>query len=239
MKKIFLIWLLVPFLGMGQSKNVINVTRLFPKADKVAELEKALAMHAQKFHTGDWKWRVFRIVSGPDAGGYHITEGPNTWDMIDKRGDLGAEHTADLAKNVLPLTTGTGMQSYSVYDSTLSTVQLTDYADKILITRMFPKPGMVAGTTELIKKLKKVWQAGKESMAVYSAVASGPPQFMMVNRMKGGLKEMDPSFLKPTAERFNEVYGAGAWDYYLADYAKCVESRWSEMLFLRADLSSK
>ena len=84
-----------------------------------------------------------------------------------------------------------------------------------------------------------MWQAGKESVAVYSAVASGPPQFMMVNRMKGGLKEMDPSFLKPMAERFNEVYGAGAWDYYLADYAKYVESRGSELLFLRADLSSK
>jgi len=57
--------------------------------------------------------------------------------------------------------------------------------------------------------------------------------------MKAGLKELDPSFRKPLPERFNEVYGAGAWDYYLTDYAKNIESRWSELLFFRADLSSK
>ena len=239
MKKIFLLLLLIPFLGIGQAKNVINVTRIFPKPDKIAELEKALATHAQKYHTGDWKWRVFEIQSGPDAGGYHITEGPASWEGLDKRGDLGAEHMADWTKNVSSLTSGMGSQSYSVYDSSLSTVLLTDYADKILINRLFPKPGMLNGVQELIKKMKKVWQAGSESVAVYAALGSGAPQYITVTRMKGGLKELDPSFRKPLPERFNEVYGAGAWDYYLADYAKNIESRWSELLFFRADLSSK
>jgi hypothetical protein len=40
-------------------------------------------------------------------------------------------------------------------------------------------------------------------------------------------------------ERFNAANGAGSWDTYLADYAKYVENRWSELLFYRADLSSK
>ena len=173
MKKIFLLWLLVPLLGISQNKNVVNVTRIFPKADKILELEKAIAAHAQKYHTGDWKWRVFEIQSGPDAGGYHITEGPNSWDVLDKRGDLGAEHTADWAKNVASLTSGMGSQSYSVYDPDLSTVQLTDYTDKILINRINPKPGMVGGTIELIKKLKKVWQASNETVAVYSTDRKG------------------------------------------------------------------
>jgi hypothetical protein len=239
MRKIFLLWLLVPLMGLSQAKNVINVTRIFPKSDKILELEKALASHSQRYHTGDWKWRVFEIQSGPDAGGYHITEGPNSWEALDKRGDLGAEHTADWAKNVSPLTTGLGSQSYSVYDSALSTVQITDYADKILISRLNPKPGMVGGTLEIIKKMTKVWQAGNESVAVYATIGSGGPQYAMVTRMKAGLKELDPAFRKPMPERYSDVYGAGAWDYYLADYAKIVESRWSELLFLRADLSSK
>jgi hypothetical protein len=239
MRKIFLLLLLLPLLGISQNKNVVNATRIFPKADKILEFEKALANHAQKYHTGDWKWRVFEIQSGPDAGGYHITEGPNSWETLDKRGDLGAEHTADWAKNVSTLTTGAGSQSYAVYDTALSTVQITDYADKILINRVSPKPGMVVGVIEIIKKLKKVWQAANETVAVYATVASGAPQYLMVSRMKAGLKELDPAFRKPLPERFNEVYGAGAWDYYLADYAKNVESRWSELLFLRADLGSK
>jgi len=239
MKKIFLLWLLLPLLGIGQNKNVINVSRVFPKPEKVPEFEKGLAAHAQKYHTGDWKWRVFTIETGPDAGGYHITEGPNTWEALDKRGDLGAEHMADWAKNVAAYTTSAGSQSYSVFEANLSTVQLTDYADKIQITRYFPKPGMTGGMIDMIKKLKKVWQAGNQSIAVYTAAASGPPQYILVNRMKNGLKELDASYLKSMPERFNDVYGAGTWDYFAAEYAKNLESRWSELLFLRADLSSK
>jgi hypothetical protein len=98
---------------------------------------------------------------------------------------------------------------------------------------------MVVGVTGLIKKLKKVWESGKETVAVYSAEYSGAPQFITSTRLKAGLKELDESFRKPLAERFNAVYGEGSWDYYLGDYAKYVESRWSEMLFYRADLSSK
>jgi hypothetical protein len=239
MRKIFLLFMLVPLLGMSQTKNVINSFRIFAKPDKNAELEKALAAHGQKYHTGDWKWRVFEIKTGPDAGGFHVVEGPNTWEAIDGRGDLGAEHLADWNKNVSPLTTGMGTQSYSTYNADMSTVQLTDYADKIMLTHIFPKPGMIVGVTGLINKLKKVWQAGNESVAVYSSVASGPPQFVTSTRLKAGLKELDDSYRKPMQERYNAVYGDGAWDSYLADYAKFVETRWSELLFYRADLSSK
>ena len=102
MKKYLLLLVLIPFIGFSQTKNVVSVRRFFPKLDKVLELEKALTAHAQKYHTGDWKWRVFEISSGPDAGGYHVVEGPNSWTTLDSRGNLGAEHTADLAKNILP-----------------------------------------------------------------------------------------------------------------------------------------
>lgn len=239
MKKIIFLCMLVPLLGVGQTKNVINSFRISAKADKGAEMEKALAAHAQKYHTGNWKWRVFEIQTGPDAGGFQINEGPLGWDEFDSRGNLGAEHTADWDKNVAPLTTGMGTQSYSTYEAEMSTVQLTDYSDKIIINHMYPKPGMVKGVIDLIKKLKKVWTAGNESVAVYSAAYSGEPQYITVTRLKAGLKELDDSYRKPLPERFNSVYGEGTWDYYLADYAKSVEHRWSEMLFYRADLGSK
>lgn len=239
MRKIFLLFMLVPVFGISQEKNVISSFRVFPKVEKSLEFEKAFAAHAQKYHTGDWKWRVFEIQSGPDAGGFHVVEGPLSWEQFDTRGNLGAEHTADWAKNVMPLTADRGTAAYSEFNAELSTVQLTDYADKIILNHILPKPGMIIGVTGLIKKLKKVWEAGKESVAVYSVEASGPPQFITSTRMKAGLKELDESYRKPLPERYDVVYGEGAWDYYLADYAKYVESRWSEMLFYRADLSSK
>ncbi|HEX5652310.1 MAG TPA: hypothetical protein VFX58_04520 [Chitinophagaceae bacterium] len=239
MRKLFLLCLLIPLFGISQNKNVVSTFRVFPKPDKITEFNKAFTAHAQKFHKGDWSWRVYSIESGPDAGGFHVTEGPLSWDQFEKRGNLGAEHTADWDKNVSPLTTGAGTSGYSEYNTDLSTVQVGDWADKIIITHMFPKPGMILMARDMVKLMKKAWEAGNESVAVYFAASSGAPQITTVNRLKAGLSELATGYRKPMPERFNAVNGEGAWTNYLADYAKCIEHRWSEMLFFRADLSSK
>ena len=38
MRKLFILVLLIPVLGIGQTKNVVNSTRVFPKADKVSRI---------------------------------------------------------------------------------------------------------------------------------------------------------------------------------------------------------
>src|SRR5213595_1723039 len=124
MRKLALLCLLVPAMVLGQKKNVVNANRVFPKVDKVLEFEKALAAHAQKYHTGDWKWRVFEIQSGPDAGGYLTAEGPTSWEALDGRGNLGAEHTNDWNKSVAPYVTDKFEATYGIYVDSLSTVEL-------------------------------------------------------------------------------------------------------------------
>jgi len=239
MRKYFFVLLLTPLLGIGQTKTVLTSNRLFAKNDKVSEFEKALANHAQKYHTGDVKWRVWSIQSGPDANGYMVTEGPSTWDMLDGRGDISAEHTADWEKNVLSLTTGEGQSGYYDFDADLSTVQLTDYADKIVITHITAKPGKINDVKNLITKFKKVWEDGKESVAVYSTAFSGEPGFIYVTRLKNGLKELASDYRKRSSERYNNVYGSGSFDTWLKDYADAVQSRWSEILIYKPELSSK
>jgi hypothetical protein len=162
MRKLIVLWLFIPFIGMSQTKNVVNSSRYFPKVDKVAEFEKALAAHA---HTGDWKWRVYEIESGPDASGYHVSEGPNSWEQLDNRGQLSAEHTADWNKNVAIYLTDKYSSTYSVFQDSLSTVNLTDYADKINITHWYPKIGWGGKLNDVIKKMKKAWTAGGESVS--------------------------------------------------------------------------
>jgi hypothetical protein len=240
MRKLIAILLAVlPFIGMSQTKNVLSTNRVFPKVDKVLEFEKAIASHAQKYHSGDWKWRVFEIQSGPDAGGYHITEGPTSWSATDTRGNLGTEHNNDWNKSVAIYLTDRGSAGYSTYDDSLSTVGLTDFTDKIIINHICPKPGMVNAVRDMIKKMRKAWVAGNESMAVYNSIASGEPQITLVSRLKGGLKELEDGYRKPFTERYDAANGSGSFAKYLEDYAKNVESRWSEMLSYRADLSSK
>ncbi len=239
MRKYFFMLLLVPFVGLSQTKTLLTSNRVFAKNDKAAAFEKALANHAQKYHTGDVKWRVWSIESGPDAGGYMVTEGPSSWSLLDGRGDISTEHTADWENNVLPLTTGQGQGGYFDFKEDLSTVLLTDYADKIVINHMTAKPGKIGHLKELISKLKKVWEVSKESVAVYSVAYSGEPGYIAVTRLKGGLKELADDYRKPLKERYEEVFGAGSFDVWLKDYADAVQYRWSELLTYKPKLSSK
>ena len=221
------------------TKNVISTHRVFPKMDKVLEFEKALAAHAQKYHSGDAHWRVFVVQSGPDIGGYHITEGPKSWESEDTRGDLGEEHTLDWNKNVAIYLTDRQSGGYSVYIDSLSTVALGDFSDKINITHIYPKIGMGDQVVSIIKKLKKTWVAAGVTVAVYTASSSGSAQYTLVTRYKQGLKERETGFRKPFKERHEVANGKGAYAQYLKDGAAFIEESWSELLFLRKDLSSK
>ena len=233
------VWLLLPFMGVSQVKNVVSAERYFPKMDKVLDFEKALAAHAQKYHTGDWKWRVFEIQSGPDAGGFQVNEGPNSWDQVDNRGNLGAEHMNDWNKNVAVYLTDRYVSTFATYEEELSTVQLTDYAAKIAITHVFPKPGCGDKVEDLIKKIKKAWVAGNQTVAVYSAASSGPQQYILVTRYKQGLKEREKGFRKPFKDRYEAEYGAGSYESYMKTIGEISDNVWAEILFARPDLGSK
>jgi hypothetical protein len=239
MRKLFLCWLLIPCIGISQTKNVISVFRAFPKTEKVTEFEKALTAHAQKYHTGDWKWRTFAILSGPDAGGYHVAEGPNSWAQLDERKDISKEHMADWNTTISPLTTGQGMQAFAVYREDLSSAPLLEFSEKMAVTHVFPKQGYSDTIAALIKKVKAVWQKSNEPVAVFQASGSGPSQYVLVFRYKTGWKERDPSFRKPFMERYKAEYSDSGYNDYMTTIQQFVEKSWSELLSYRADLSSK
>lgn len=239
MRKLILVLLALPFLSLAQEKNVVSASRYFPKADKVQQFEKALAAHAQKYHKGDVKWRVFSIETGPDAGGYHVVEGPTTWDGVDTRGDLGAAHMNDWSTTVQPLLSDRGTNSYSVYRADLSTIQLGDYTDKIAINHIFPKPGYGEEVENAIKKLKKAWEEGGSTVAVYESSSSGPLQYALVTRYKQGLKERTVGFRAPLKERYTKANGDKSWDEFVQMQRNAIDHSWSELLFYQAKLSSK
>jgi hypothetical protein len=238
MKKLFFLLFLLPLFAKSQ-ENVVDAQRVFPKMDKADAFEKALASHAQKYHTGKWKWRVFSIESGPGFGGYQITEGPTSWEDIENRGDLGAEHTADWNKNIAPLLTERGENSYSVYQEDLSNVALTDYSNWINILRWTTAPGYGDEMHDLLTKMKKAWVESKAAVAVYSASSSGAPGYAIVTRYKQGLKERTTGFRPPFKEVYEKANGAGSWAAFQDVLKKGLLSSSSELLKFRADLSSK
>jgi hypothetical protein len=239
MKKLFFLGLFMPLIALSQKPTVISFNRFFPKNDKVMEFEKALQMHGAKYHKGDWKWRVFTIESGPESGGYHVIEGPATWDQIDNRGTLGKEHTEDFLKNVLPLTTEKNYAGFVVYREDLSSAKLMDTASKIAISHIYPKPGMIPAMEATIKGLKKVWDDAKQNIVVYESNTSGPAQYAIITRYKQGLKEKELDFRKPLKERYNAVNGEGSFDKYMSSVAEQLDHQWSELLIYSPELSAK
>lgn len=239
LKMFALLLMILPFAGMGQTKNVISTLRVFPKMDKVMEFEKALATHAQKYHSGDAHWRVFSIQSGPDIGGYHITEGPKSWESEDARGDISDEHQADWNKNIAIHLTDKQSGGYSVYVDSLSTVALGDFSDKIQITHVYPKIGWGNKIVRMIKRLKAAWTAEGSTIAVYTSNGSGPTQYVLVTRYKQGLKEKASGFRKPFKDTFEAANGPGSHEEYMEDLRQYIADIWSELLFMRKDLSSK
>ena len=114
-----------------------------------------------------------------------------------------------------------------------------DYSDKISITHLFPKIGGTNKIIALLKKMKAAWMADGSTVAVYAASSSGPSQFTIVTRYKQGLKEKTPGFRKPFKTTYEAVNGDGSYEDYLNDLRLYANEAWSELLFLRADLSSK
>lgn len=239
MKKFLFFLLVFPLMGFGQKQTVVSSSRYFPKVDKVLEFEKGLAAHIAKYHSGEWKWRVYEIQTGEDAGGYMVVEGPKSWDEFDKRGNLGDEHIKDWNKNVAPYMTEKYSSSYAEYSEDLSTVPLASFADKISITHVFPKPGLSSKVEDVIKKLKKAWESGTQTVAVYKSVVSGPFQYTLVARYKDGLKELEEGYRKPFKERYEAANGEGTTETYLSKIAESTDHVWAELLFYRPDLSAK
>lgn len=240
MKKLVILCSLLPLLAISQEKKIISAERLFPKTDKIAEFEKAVAAHAQKYHTGALAWRTYDIISGPDAGGVMITEGPHSWTDLDNRGNISPEHNADFTKTIAPLTTDRNSSIFSEYRPEFSTIKLTEFVEKIAITHITLKPGYITNFETLLRKMQKVWEANGQSVAVYSTSSSGPFKFLIVTRYKNGWKDRDNNFGGKTfIERFEAANGPGSMEDYRATNRMAVESTWSEMLVYNASLSSK
>lgn len=239
MSKIFLFLLVLPLVGLSQKQTVVNSSRYFPKPDKVLEFEKGLTAHIAKFHSGDWKWRIYEIQTGPDAGGYHVVEGFKTWDEFDKRGNLGDEHIKDWNKNVAPYLSEKYSSMFSEFEESLSTAQAGDFSDKISITHIYPKPGMSDVVRETIKKAAKGWEGGKQTVAVYRSVASGQFQYALVYRLKEGLQEFQEGYRKPFKERYEAANGEGTSETLYHKINESTDHSWSELLFFRPDLSAK
>ncbi len=245
-KSVMLVVLLTAFLPLSAQDakpaeakkpkdNVISSYRIFAKPGQDEALKAALGSHAKKYHTGAFRWRIYSVLSGPDAGSYQIVEGPFSWTALDDRGDLAADHNKDYETRIAPLLEKTTADTYLGYEEELSTVALTTFSTKAAITTVVPKPGRGPATRELLRTWKKVWEKRGFNLAVYSSQMSGEPQFKLVRRFKAGWKDLDSDVLSLT-QAFTDL-GISYTDT-LEDMAENTERSFSEMIELEPELGS-
>jgi hypothetical protein len=218
-------------------KNVISAFRVWVKPGQTNAFKQALSAHAKKFHTGDWRWRVGEVMSGPDGGAFHILEGPTSWTALDDRGDLGAEHQSDFERNIMPHIERITPDSYSVYSDELSTTGLGNYSDKVLIIRYYPKPGKGGQAFDVLKRYKAIWEKRGLNVGVWTVAWSGESQYSVAFRLKNGWKDFNMDGMS-NREASNQLWGPNAWDGLMADTAECFERIWSETVNFDSSLGS-
>ena len=243
MKRVFLATVLLfaftAALLQAQEKGTLSSYRIFAKSGKDADLKKAIAAHAAKYHTGNWKWRVFSVLSGSDEGAYQINEGPNSWTELEGRKDLSDEHTRDYENTVLPLVEKTLPHAYLTYQRQFSTDSASGPFKKAMLRHFYLKPGKGQRFANSMATLKKVWEKLGMKMTVWSSYYSGPPRVVVAYRLPNGFIDLEKSRAKEVREAFDELEGNGAYVRFLEDLDQCVERLDEEIIELMPDLSSK
>ncbi len=220
------------------ASSVLSTYRVFPKSGHDGALKAAVAAHATKFHNGDWKWRVYEVLTGPDSGSYQINEGPASWSANESRGDLGADHMQDYETNIAPHVEKSTPETYLEYKADASSVAAAQWSTKAVVTHYYVKPGRGPAFFDTLKSLKTTWEKLGYNVVVWQPVGSGEPQYVIVRRFKNGWKDYDES-TGSVKETYESIHGAGSFDKPQADLTANVERIVAEFIEYRPELSAK
>lgn len=226
-------------LSQAQEKATLGTYRILPKPGKDAALKKAIAAHAAKYHTGNWKWRVFMVLSGADEGAYMINEGPNSWTDLEGRKNISDEHNRDYETNVLPLVERTAPESYFIFQKDLSSDAAVGPMKKALLRSFYTKPGKGARFTADLKIWKQVWDKMGRKVTVWSSFYSGEPRIVVAGRLTDGWINLEESRAKEAQEAFDDLAGTGAYVRFLEDLDQYIARIDEEMIEFLPDVSSK
>lgn len=226
-------------MSLAQDKSTLSTYRVFPKPGKDEALKKAIAAHAAKYHTGNWKWRVFSVMSGSDEGSYQMNEGPNSWTTLEGRKDISEEHQRDYETNVMPLVEKSTPHAYLLLRREFSTDSVSNVFKKALLRHFYPKPGRGVRVMETLGTWRKVWEKLGMRVTVWSSFFSGEPQWVIAVRLQNGFVDLEQPMGKAMADKFDEIAGAGAYARFLDDLGQNVSRIDEEIIELLPELSSK
>ena len=252
-------FLLLLFMGAtlaaySQKKDLATVNTVKPKKGQKMAFEAAYKAHVAKFHKADEKISVYEILSGENAGYYHLVNAERAYADFDKARPDAAAHDMDLDKTFFPLLDDTRNGTYRFMDSLSLRPEVQAEAFVVSVNHL--KQGLAAADyrRELSRGLKINRAAttgfiSTISFTFHEQLWDGSDQVTVtIRNLKGGFAELEPPANPPAAapagtptfrDEYTKAYGYDAWDARVKLLDGAVVKTEQYIMKLRKDLSSQ
>jgi hypothetical protein len=259
MKKIiFLLFTVTTLTIYGQPaapvKDLYTVNTVTPKKGQKMAFEAAYKTHVAKFHKED-KTTVYEIITGPNAGTYHIVGSASSYADFDLVRSDATAHRLDLDKNFFPYLEETMNATYRFIDS--CSWQPDVVAESFSVSVDHFKQGLNQGDyrREIARNSKIQKQMANPMMVNFSwsyfeQLWDGSDQVVVnIRNLKDGFKSLQGGFYgRPTPpaagtptfrDRYTKEYGYDAWDARVKTFEGAIIKTEVYLMKLRKDLSSQ
>ena len=253
MKRILVMGLMAVTLSTySQKTNLVTVNTVRPKKGQKMAFEAAYKLHVAKFHkAAGQKVNVFEILTGPNAGCFHLNEGDLSFADFDKTRPDAAAHSLDLDKTFFPLLEETMNGTYRWMDSLSFHSDVK--AEPFVVTVRHLKPGLeqndyrkeLARAVKINSKLKGNFIENL-STSYYEQLWDGSDQVVVqIRNLKDGFKSLEDGYygLPQPGNAFRDAYvaayGHAAWDARVKILDGAIESNTQYLAKWRKDISSQ
>ena len=252
MKKfLILMFMISSMASYAQKTNLITVNTVKPLKGQKMAFEAAYKQHVAKFHKATENVNVYEIMSGPNAGSYHLVNGGRTFADFDNVRPDAAAHNLDLDKTFFPLLETTMNGTYSINDSL--SLRTDVVAEKFLMTIRHLKQDVNqndlrkewARTSKINAKMTGVGWANV-SYTFFEQLWDGSDQTQVVSRpLKDGFKALETNFYgeRPAGspsfrDEYVKAYGHTDWDNRVKLLEGSIVKTEQYIMRLRKDLST-
>ncbi len=232
--------------------DLTTVSTVKPKKGQKMAFEAAYKVHIAKFHKAEEKLTVYEILSGPNAGAYHIVNSGRSFADFDKERPDAAVHSLDLDKTFFPLLDETMNGTYRLMDSLSLRGDVVAESFVVTVNHLKSTLNFTDYRRELARnvKINSMSKGGfieNLSTSFFEQLWDGSDQVTVVIRnLKDGFKSLAANYYgaNPTGnpsfrDLYAKEYGHTAWDDRVKLLEGAVEKSEQYIMKLRKDLSSQ
>lgn len=253
MKRIlFLLFMASTLTAYSQKTDLVTVNTVKPKKGQKMAFEAAYKLHVAKFHTATNRTKVYEIMSGPNAGSYHLVNSGRSFADLDKERPDAAAHNLDLDKNFFPMLEETMNGTYRFMDSLSYKPDTT--GEKFVVNVSHLKEGLaIADYRRELARGVKINMMSKApffaslSFSYFEQLWDGSDQVTVsIRNLKDGFKSLEQGYYGPAPagspsfrDLYSKEYGNTAWDDRVKLMEGAVVKTEQYIMRLRKDLSTQ